>query len=78
MSDEEAETRKMACCIVENIADRAAAVGHMMFTDAESFINCAQQIEHYITDGQDVAIVISDSGLSKCVRGGDRHGVDGR
>jgi hypothetical protein len=63
------ETRKMCVAITENIADRAASVGQFMLTNSGDFIACAQEIEHYITNGQDVAIVISDGRLAKTVRG---------
>ena len=68
MSDHAEEIRKMACCIVENIADRASAVGQFMLTDSGSFIACAQEIEHYITEGKDVAIVIRNPKLNRTVR----------
>jgi len=51
------ETRKMCLCLVGNIADRAASVGHFMLTDTGSFIDAAQDLEMYITDGRDVAVI---------------------
>lgn len=68
MDDPETETRKMACCMAENIAARAYENGQFILTDAASFIACAQEIEHYISDGQDVAFTLTDGRLAKVVR----------
>lgn len=51
------ETRKMCLAIVENIADRAASVGHFMLTDTASVIDAAQELEFYISQGRDVPVV---------------------
>ena len=61
------ETRKMAVAVVENMADRAASVGLFMLTNTGDFINAAQEIEFYITQGRDVAFVCNE-GSEKFVR----------
>ena len=59
--------RFFACQLVENMADRAASNGQFMLQDTASFIDAAQQIEFYITNGQDVAFVCNE-GSEKFVR----------
>lgn len=51
------ETRKMCVAVVEGMADRAASVGQFMLTNTGDFIDAAQEIEFYITQGRDVAVV---------------------
>lgn len=55
--DPDQETRKLCLAVAENIADRAASNGDFILTTSADVIACAQEIEHYITSGQDVAIV---------------------
>lgn len=66
--DDEAETRKMCLCMAENIAARAYENGQFILTNSGDFIACAQEIENYICNGQDVAFVLTDGRLAKTVR----------
>lgn len=66
--DHDEAIRFFACQLVESMANRAASVGQFMLQDTQSFIAAAQEVEHYISNGQDIAFVIVDPSLGKCVR----------
>ena len=60
--------RLKICDYINDMADRAAAVGHMVFTTPQDMIEAAELIEHYIQDGGTVSFECA-SELRKTVRG---------
>ena len=60
---------RLKCCeFVNDMADRASAVGQFMITEPDALIEAARMIEHYVGNGSTVAFDCDDRSR-KFVRG---------